>query len=76
MTDKFNDVEHLRIIIFCLIHQYWAFNEGLEHGMPMEEINKMTYSAMVEMIKSDLIDTNSAKKSYYRGKALYEGEQV
>ena len=46
--------------------------KGIKLGKSLDEIEKMSYMTMLSLIDSDIISWERAKKSYYKGKKLYE----
>lgn len=73
--DKFNDVEHLRMVLFMVARNNVVLPAGLKLGKPMEEINRMSYDVMLRLIEDDFIDFEMAKKSYLQGKEMFEKER-
>ena len=73
--DKFNDAEHLRMVLFMVARNNVVLPAGLKLGKPMEEINRMAYDVMSMLIDGDIIDFEMAKKSYLQGKELFEKER-
>lgn len=73
--DKFNDVEHLRIVLFMVARNNMVLPTGLKLGKSMEEINRMSYDVMLRLIEDDFIDFEMAKKSYLQGKEMFEKER-
>lgn len=73
--DKFNDVEHLRIVLFMVARNNVVLPTGLKLGKSMEEINRMSYDVMLRLIEDDFIDFEMAKKSYLQGKEMFEKEK-
>lgn len=72
MIDRFNDAEHLRLVIFMLARNSKVLPKGIKLGKSLDEIEKMSYMTMLSLIDSDIISWERAKKSYYKGKKLYE----
>ena len=73
--DKFNDAEHLRMVLFMVARNNVVLPAGLKFGKPMEEINRISYGAMLRLIEDDFIDFEMAKKSYLQGKEMFEKER-
>lgn len=73
--DKFNDVEHLRMVLFMVVRNNMVLPAGLKLRKPMEEINRMSYDVMLRLIEDDFIDFEMAKKSYLHGKEMFEKER-
>lgn len=73
--DKFNDAEHLRMVLFMVARNNVILPAGLKLGKPMEEINRMSYDVMLRLIEDDFIDFEMAKKSYLQGKEMFEKER-
>lgn len=73
--DKFNDVEHLRMVLFMVARNNVVLPAGLKLGKPMEEINRMSYDVMLRLIEDDFIDFEMAKKSYLQGKEMFEKDR-
>lgn len=73
--DKFNDVEHLRMVLFMVARNNVVLPTGLKLGKSMEEINRMSYDVMLRLIEDDFIDFEMAKKSYLQGKEMFEKDR-
>ena len=73
--DKFNDAEYLRMVLFMVARNNVILPAGLKIGKPMEEINRISYGAMLRLIEDDFIDFEMAKKSYLQGKEMFEKER-
>lgn len=73
--DRFNDVEHLRMVLFMVARNNVVLPTGLKLGKSMEEINRMSYEVMLRLIEDDFIDCERAKIWYLQGKELFEKEK-
>ena len=73
--DRFNDAEHLRLVLFMVVRNSAVLPVGLKLGKSMEEISRMSYEVMLEFIDSDMVDWERTKASYLQGKELFEKER-
>lgn len=61
----------IRLALFMAIRNNTVMPIGLRQGKSMDEINKMSYATMEELLNGDTIDWQRAELSYLQGQRLY-----
>lgn len=64
------------LALFMVVRNQKVLPVGHQLGKSMEEINRMTYATMIEIIQGDIVDWEKARENYREGRNKFlEGTQ-
>lgn len=73
-TKAIKENEKLKVALFGAIRNRTVMPVGLKKGKSMQEINRMAYLTMQQLLEGDIIDWDRMGASYEEGKKLAQQE--
>lgn len=68
--------ERYVLALFMSVRNQQVLPIGLQLGKSMEEINRMSYATMIEIIQGDILDWEKVREHYREGRNKFlEGTQ-